>query len=73
MGVSAGVSRLILFCTPIRMKRRNLSNNFLRLKRSLKPQLFELETNGIYKISRDRSVRETSHKVNVNESTWVNE
>jgi hypothetical protein len=28
---------------------------------------------GIYKISRDRSVRETSHKVNVNESTWVNE
>jgi hypothetical protein len=28
---------------------------------------------GIYKISRDRSVRETSHKVNVNESTYVNE
>ena len=28
-------------------------------------------TNGIYKISRDRSVRETSHTVNVNESTWV--
>ena len=29
--------------------------------------------NGIYKISRDRSVRETSHKVNVNESTYANE
>ena len=27
---------------------------------------------GIYKISRDRSVRETSHKVNIKESTWVN-
>ncbi len=26
---------------------------------------------GIYKISRDRSMRETSHKVNVKESTWV--
>ncbi len=27
---------------------------------------------GIYKISCDRSVRETSHEVNVNESSWVN-
>ncbi len=27
----------------------------------------------MYKLSRDRSVREPSHKVNVNESTWVNE
>ena len=26
---------------------------------------------GIYKISRDRSLRETSHTVNDNESTWV--
>jgi hypothetical protein len=30
-------------------------------------------TIGIYKISHDTSVRETSHKVNVNESTYVNE
>jgi hypothetical protein len=33
----------------------------------------EATTIGIYKISRDRSERETSHKMNVNESTWVNE